>query len=669
MASLGWYVQRARTMGPGELIWRMRNAARDRADRLLLPVRRRWLSWAPADGERSGPEQGLLAAAARQGHAPASYPEAWRARLLAKAERIRDHRLDLFDLHNVSLGDPIDWNRDVKTGRTCPRCFAPRIDYRDAAHVGDCKFVWEPSRHHQWVVLGRAYCLTGRHEFAQAAVGQMESWLAQCPFECGMQWRSPLELGVRLINWSVAWELLASSGLLKGRLAEQMGRCVYRQVWEIARKYSRGSSANNHLVGEAAGVFVTTCSFPVMPHAGRYRRQAREILEREILRQTHADGGSREQAVGYHLFAFQLFLLAARAGAACGEPFSEAFLERLGRMAEFLAVLQAGGPLPMFGDCDDGYVLDLGGEPRDARQWLAVAALLWQREEFAPSPARGETAWWMLGPKAPAYLASLAGTGQPAQPLASRALTSSGYYLLQCGTGERRISATFDAGPLGMAPLSAHGHADALSVTLRVGGRAVLVDPGTYDYFSYPAWRRYFRSTRAHNTVTVAGQDQACQRGPFLWGPGPAVCVHRWEPAAGGGGRVAAEHDGYMRLADPVVHARTLQLDGARSRLSIRDDLRGRGTHEVEVNFHFAPECRLRSLGENSFGVAVSGGPHIRVELDPQFVCEVAVGRDGERPAGWFSSGYHCKQPTNTLTGRCRMNGPRRLTSRFQIVW
>ena len=62
---------------------------------------------------------------------------------------------------------------------------------------------------------------------------------------------------------------------------------------------------------------------------------------------------------------------------------------------------------------------------------------------------------------------------------------------------------TFDHGPLGMAPLYNHGHADALSITLSKDDRPILIDPGTYRYNGVPEWRRYFKGTRAHNTVTI----------------------------------------------------------------------------------------------------------------------------------------------------------------------
>ena len=32
-----------------------------------------------------------------------------------------------------------------------------------------------------------------------------------------------------------------------------------------------------------------------------------------------------------------------------------------------------------------------------------------------------------------------------------------------------------------------------------------------------PRWRSYFRSTLAHNTIEVGGQDQSTSGGPFLW--------------------------------------------------------------------------------------------------------------------------------------------------------
>src|SRR5262249_12423173 len=151
------------------------------------------------------------------------------------------------------------------------------------------------------------------------------------------------------------------------------------------------------------------------------------------------------------------------------------------------------------------------------------------------------------------------------------ALPESGHYLLQVGHRGRGdlVSVVFDCGDLGFKSIAAHGHADALSFTLRAFGSALFVDPGTYYYFTYPDCRSYLRSTKAHTTVAVEGLDQSVMLGPFLWGArAQARCV-AWEPRKQGG-KVIGEHDGYTRLTDPVLHRRTLELDGHSRILSIQ---------------------------------------------------------------------------------------------------
>ena len=85
------------------------------------------------------------------------------------------------------------------------------------------------------------------------------------------------------------------------------------------------------------------------------------------------------------------------------------------------------------------------------------------------------------------------------------------------GTQAPEIWCRCDGGPHGYLSIAAHAHADALSVEVRYGGVDVLADPGTYCYHGEPAWRSYFRSTIAHNTVELDGQSQSGDGGPFLW--------------------------------------------------------------------------------------------------------------------------------------------------------
>jgi uncharacterized heparinase superfamily protein len=589
---------------------------------------------------------------------------AWREDLRARADAASAGRLELFGQER-DLGHPIDWNRDPETGRRLPLGPSAFLDYRDYDVAGDVKMVWEPNRHHHLVLLGRAFRATGERRYAEALRGQLESWLDQCPYGRGLNWRSPLELAIRVINWVWALDLVRESNVADDALRARITRSAWLHLWTVARRYSRGSSANNHRIGEAAGVFIGSSYFDAFEESGRWREQSRAILGQEILAQTFADGGSREHALGYHLFVLEFFLLAAVVAQKTSRPLPPAFLGRLEKMLEFLAGFVEGGrTLPLFGDCDEGHVLDLGGRDK-ARALLATGAVLFGRADFrAGAGGWCETTRWLLGTGSGEMFARP--RSADTAPLRSRAFAESGYYLLQSGVRGRpdAISVAFDCAELGFKSIAAHGHADALSFTLRAFGRDVLVDPGTYDYFRHPAWRDYFRSTRAHNTLVVDGEDQSVMRGPFLWGARARARCLEWSPTPGGGVAVG-EHDGYRRLADPVSHRRTLALDGASRRLTIHDRLEAAGHHRAALYFHFAEGCRVSPLGAHAFEVDTGAGT-ATLTLDARL--HATVLRGSEDPiGGWVSRRYHQRSPSVTLVGEAEWTAEETFACRIDL--
>ena len=657
-------------MSPGELAWRAAGRLRDAQlwGRLALRLEPKPPALDPARSD-AGPEPGFRACDLRVGEwtDPEHDDEkVWRDRLVAHADQVGRHRLSFLGLVEANLGDPIDWNRDHESGRKAPLRFAPLVDYRDYRVTGDAKLVWEPSRHHHLVVLGRAYRVTGDVRYAAAVVEQLESWLEQCPFGRGMNWRSPLELAIRLINWVWAIDLIRESGLVTGKFWTRLRHSTYLHLWQITRNYSRGSSANNHRIGEAAGVFIASSYFRGLDKAGRWRQESRRILNEEIISQTYADGGSREQAIGYHAFVLQFLLLAAIIARSTSADFPTTYWSRLERMLEFLGILSEGGTaLPMIGDSDDGYVLDLG-DSRETPSLLCIGAGLFGRADFREwAGSYAEAARWLLGRSSRASFDAMV-LKSPDDLLVSRALPDSGYYLLQYGGKSQgdRVSVVFDCGELGFTSIAAHGHADALSFTLRAFGSDVFVDPGTYDYFSFPAWRTYFRSTRAHNTLAVDGLDQSVMLGPFLWGQRAQARRIGWELSVHGG-KVTGEHDGYTRLADPVVHRRTLELDARAQALTIQDEIVARGPHEIAVYFHLAEDARVSVEQPNCYRIAVPGGI-VTLEMDARLTVEAVTGSD-EPIEGWVSRGYHQRIRSTTLIARGRCHGKSSYVSRIDI--
>ena len=109
-----------------------------------------------------------------------------------------------------------------------------------------------------------------------------------------------------------------------------------------------------------------------------------------------------------------------------------------------------------------------------------------------------------------------------------------------------------DAGPHGYQN-GGHAHADALSLTLSLDGRRLLIDPGTSTYTMDSSVRDRMRSTVSHNTVTLDGRSQSMPAGPFHWQTtvDARVVTCRRNPSFD---FIEASHDGYA----PARHRRTV---------------------------------------------------------------------------------------------------------------
>jgi len=577
----------------------------------------------------------------------------WCAQLLTLADRIAEHKLSYFHLREYDHGHPIQWNKDHGSNINAPTGLAYKIDYRDFHEAGDCKLVWEPNRHQHLVVLARAYRARGIEKYAVAIKEQIESWFEQCPYGYGMNWRSPMELAIRLINWIWSIDLTLESDIFNGRFRDQLLHSIYLHLHQVTRKYSQGSSANNHLIGEAGGVFIACSYFPQLTNAAKWQNESFAILCREIELQTFMDGCNKELALEYQFFVLQFFLLCGLVGKWCGKDFPPQYWRNIEQQLLFVGRLQEGGGKPVFyGDADDGYVLNLGDAHTDPKPLIAAGAILFNNglcKEWAPDYCQSMR--WLFGAEGRKQFSSVVSNQRDKVFLASHAFRESGFYLLQSekSSTSDRMSVLFDCGQLGFGPIAAHGHADALSFTLKAFGEDILIDPGTYDYFTYPQWRNYFKSTLAHNTLEVDGQNQSMILGLFLWGKRATARCLKWQPSDNGC-LVQGEHDGYSRLDDPVLHRRTLQLDGDLRHLRIIDEILAKGQHTIRLAFHISPTCALEQRNMNEFRIAGRNGC-ATLRLDNNLVSEIFYG-NLQLPLGWASNGYHQKQPCPTLVAK-----------------
>jgi len=642
-----WRLNRLRCMTRTEVRYRTLRALTLRAERWGLV------------GSAAVPPPDLAQAPRPWIHAEA---EVDRVPYLAAADRIAEGKLDVFALHGVELGSPPRWNRDPKTGVEAPLTFGMLLDYRNPRLVGDIKYLWEPNRHLHVVTLAQAYALSGETRYFDVIRGHLESWFASCPFRMGPNWSSALEVAIRLINWSTAWQLLggASSPLFKdaagARFKGQWLESVFQHAQFVRRNFSLYSSANNHLVGEAAALYVAALTWPNWPQARAWLTEAKTTLEREALLQNAPDGVNREQATSYQQFVLDLLLLPLLAAKANGQKFSVAFESRIEAMIEYLAsVMDVRGNTPMFGDSDDALVVKLSQAAGHCafRSLLATGAILFRRGDFkAKAGGLDDKTRWLLGRGADAAFQELDTTG--ARLPVRRVFPEGGYYILGCDfETENEIRLTADAGPLGYQSIAAHGHADALAFTLSVGGGEFFIDPGTYAYHTQGQWRQYFRGTAAHNTVRIDGLDQSRSGGNFMWLRRAGAGCSLWRPSAE---RDIFEgwHTGYLRLADPVMHTRRITLEKTARRVVIEDALRMSGAHEVELFFHCSERCRVDPAPGGY--VLHQEGRTLSLSLPRAEGSAACVHHGGLTPiCGWVSRRFDAKQPAPTIAWRARL--------------
>ena len=210
---------------------------------------------------------------------------------------------------------------------------------------------------------------------------------------------------------------------------------------------------------------------------------------------------------------------------------------------------------------------------------------------------------------------------------------------------------TFDHGPLGMAPLYNHGHADALSITLSVDKKEILVDPGTYRYNGEPTYRKYFKGTRAHNTVTIDRLDQAVLETGFIWSrPYNAKLVKSVEKNSSL--FLQAYHDGYMRIKEPIRHFRSIVYFD-KSNFFIKDTFSGKGVHDFELNYHVHPDSEV-TLEDNGWWKINHQGAEIFIRLLDGNNFNIIRGQ--KNPLfGWYSPSYGIKSESSVLS--CIMRG------------
>ena len=565
---------------------------------------------------------------------------------LANADRVLNGRIDIGAI--AFHGMPPDWHADPTTHATWPMLFQGDIQVRNRDDIGDVRVVWELNRM-QWLFdVAVCYRYTGDDRYAERIEGIIDHWIEANPVDVGINWMSGMESAIRAQTW--IWLAFLLCRCDRPRLSTILVHGIWSHLRHVEENLSQFSSANNHLIIEAATLFVAGLVFPEFEASTRWRRAAERIIAREVPRQLRPDGVSAEQSVHYHAFVLEALLMMTLLAEKNGISMDAVVESRIQGMVRFLTVMTDDkGRVPQIGDSDDGRVSPLSCEAESYYSYLLVLGRRFA-EGAIPVAHTSTRARWVTGE-------DMTGSDRPSNPcttpLVMTSFADSGYVVTRDTASSRVI--TFDAGPHGLERLCAHAHADALSVTLSVRGVDVLADPGTYIYNIRRQQRDEIRSTAAHSTVMVDGRSQSEPGGPFVWiSKTDATLEHSgwgsWFTFAVG------YHDGYT----PIRHTRFVLV--VHDMMIVGDRLHGdsphgiEGAHSYRQAFTLGKDIRHRDI-DGGWMLDHTTGPMATVLMSNWPGQSLAV--NSLASSSRFSEVYSAQQ----LTGELEAEGEVRMVS------
>lgn len=490
----------------------------------------------------------------------ASVENTARERTVAQANQVCRHVFHFRGEPPITFDGPVDWFH-------CPN--------------GNLDWTWELNRHAYLVSLGRAYAYTGDtcyiHEFRSLLL----DWLARNPVSVDKPtWSSALEVAYRINVWLWAYYYFISASTFD---EEALLGCL-RGLWIHGRYLAANLEyhvPNNHLLLESKALAMCGLLLPEFRDARAWLDHGLAILWQQVREQVHRDGVHGEQAAMYHQVItselLEILVLLENNGIEAPPDIIDTFTH----MLDFeRAMAKPDGQVPLIGDSalGDSYVRFSA---------LSGGAALLNRMDLAPGPL-DEATLWLVGPERADRLRSVL-PGDVTHT--SQAFPEGGYFVMRHGQDPNAAHLIFDCGPFGYPPAPGHGHADALSFELYAGGRTLIADPGVYSYHLGADWRNYFRSTAAHNTVTVDGLDQSRLLG--LWHvirPAQAT-LHDWITAKPFD-FVDGSHDGYTHLRQPITHRRQIFFVKPEYWI-VLDRLDGQGKHRFDLYFHLMPDANV----------------------------------------------------------------------------
>ncbi len=565
-----------------------------------------------------------------------------KVRLLEKAELITKKKFQILGFNNYCFSGDIDWHYDFYHSYR----WSEKIDYMnksdklfsyiDEEVEADIKIPWELSRFHYLVTLAVAYQITDNIVYYDTALSLVQSWIEKNPCGKGINWSNLMEISIRSVNWIFALSILNHKKEIDSELKKSIthylflhGQYLYLNIWRDRK------AKGNHYLSDLLGLLVIGSFFLNERYGKKWMNYAYKELLSETLFQLSDDGVHYEGSFGYQKLVAEILLLSLIFLEKLKLKIPNDVLQKVEVMVELLGHVKfSNDDFPLIGDYDNGYIFS-GLNETSLDAIFHMASLLFHRSDFVSSNSNAPIEFnWLLSNK---NLKREDLKDRSKVVPISKKYTNPNFAIMKSDKINLFIVGGFSNSPI----KTGHLHNDVFSFVLTYNNTPVFIDPGTYVYTANLRKRKKFRETAAHNTVKIDGVEQNvfdelnafsfkqyCSLSTIKeWSKSRTNCVFD------------AEHTGYSRLKNPVVHRRRFELQKGEDILKISDFFYTNGVHSYEWFFHLGHNFDIKSTGNNIYTTILDSKRFLLLKLnDPTETI------NSEIISGYYSQKYGKKQ-------------------------
>ena len=499
--------------------------------------------------------------------------------------------------------EPIPWQMDFKSGYTwSAKTWYTEIAYGMLPGI-DVKVPWELARMQHLPMLARAYraaAIGEKDGYAREFRNEILDFIATNPPQFGVNWRCTMDVGIRVANWLVAYDLFRLFGV---SFDEGFERTLASSVYDHGRHIIRNLEymphlRSNHYLSDITGLLFVAIHLPSCDETDAWLAFALQEIVSEMEHEFHEDGSNFEGSTSYHRLSTELMLYSSLFAVQMdvgrrsrmrfykpqihrvqprlkllreqdfdldrAEIFPAWFWERLAKALRFTSdLLHEDGTIPQIGDNDSGRFLKLNpvyevlNANEAVNKYASLNGLSANKEQIfydenILNHEHLQQAYRVLSGRGPGksvnfevaliremvksiptvhlednafktddiLIASVVDTlplgdlteleyhfPKPKELISDiccYAYPGMGVYIYK----SPHFYMTVRCGEVGQKGNGGHAHNDQLSITLRIDGVDIVVDPGTYLYTPVPERRNEFRSTAAHFTIQRADNKE-----------------------------------------------------------------------------------------------------------------------------------------------------------------